>query len=127
MLHWWGAYAGMVIGLDLDDDFLVKEEVKMDSDQLMEISEVRAVVKRVGHGQPVPERVIELARDTVLSMCREASEHGLTQGDVIRAVLYPAFERHRGCECPTCKARRFQAEEDQIGRLEISLPQYAVS
>lgn len=99
----------------------------MDSNQLMEISEVRSVIKRVVDEQPVPERVIELARDTVQTMCREALEYGFTQGDVIRAVLYPTFERHRGCECPTCKARRIQAEEDQIERLGINLPQQVAS
>ena len=99
----------------------------MDNDQLMEISEVRAVIKQFVHGQPVPDRVIQLARDTVQTMCREAIGYGLTQADLIRAVLSPSFERKRGCDCATCKARRYQAEEDQIEQWRISLSQQVVS
>ncbi len=99
----------------------------MENSQRMEISAVRATIKQVVHGQPVPDEVIQLARDTVQSMRQEASGYGFTEADVIRAVLLPSFERHRGCECPTCKARRVEAEEDQIERWRSSLLQQAVS
>ena len=99
----------------------------MDNAQLMEFSEVRAVIKQVVHGQPVPDTIIQLARDTFHTMCREATGYGLSDADFIRAVIYPSFERKRGCNCPTCKARRIQAEEDQIERWRISQPQQVVS
>ena len=99
----------------------------MDNSQRMEISAVRATIKQLVHGQPVPETVIQLARDTVQSMRQEASGYGLTEADVIRAVLSPSFERARGCDCPTCKARRAEAEEDQIDRWSTSLSQQTAS
>ena len=99
----------------------------MDNSQRMEISAVRATVKKLVHGQPIPDKVIQLARDTVQSMRQEASGYGLTEADVIRAVLLPSFERERGCECPTCKARRAEAEEDQIERWRTSLSQQTAS
>ncbi len=99
----------------------------MENSQRMEISAVRATIKQLVHGQPVPDEVIQLAHDTVQSMLEEASGYGFTEADVIRAVLLPSFERHRGCECPTCKARRVEAEEDHIERWRTSLSQQAVS
>ena len=99
----------------------------MDNARLMEISEVRATIKQVVHAQPVPDQVIQLARDTFQTMCREATEHGLTQADVIRAVLYPSFESKRGCDCPTCKTRRATAEVEMIERWKFTLSQQAVS
>ena len=99
----------------------------VDNPQRMEISEVRAAIKQLVHGQPVPDEVIQLARDTVQSMRQRASGYGLTEADVIRAVLLPSFERQRGCDCPPCKARRAEAEEDQIERWRTSLSQQTVS
>ena len=99
----------------------------MENSQRMEISAVRSTIKQIIHGQPVPDNVIQLARDTVQSMRQEASGYGLTEADVIRAVLLPTFERHRGCDCPTCKARRDEAEEDQIKHWRTSLSQQAVA
>ena len=40
----------------------------MDNSQRMEISAVRATIKQLVHGQPVPDKVIQLARDRVDSM-----------------------------------------------------------
>ena len=99
----------------------------MENSQRMEISAVRATIKQLVHGQPVPDEVIQLAHDTVQCMRQEASGYGFTEADVIRAVLLPSLERHRGCECQTCKARRVEAEEDQIERWRTSLLQKAVS
>ncbi len=99
----------------------------IDNSQRMEISAVRATIKQLVHGQPVPDKVIQLARDTVQSMCQEASGYGLTEADVIRAVLLPSLERERGCDCPTCKARRAEVEEEQIARWRTSLSQQTAS
>ena len=99
----------------------------MDNSQRMEISAVRATIKQLVQRQPVPDKVIQLASDTVQRMCQDASGYGLTEADVIRAVLLPSLERERGCGCPTCRARRAEAEEDQINRWSTSLSKQAVS
>ena len=75
-----------------------REEDMMDNPRLTEISELRATIKQVVHGQPVPDRVIQLARDAVQTMFQAATEHGLTQ-----------------------------AEEDQIRRWRIGQPQQVMS
>ena len=85
------------------------------------------VIKQVVYGHPVADKVIQLAYGTFQTMYREAIGYGLTEADVIRAVLYPSFERKRGCDCPTCKARRTQAEEGQLEQWRIGLPQQVVS
>ncbi len=83
----------------------------MYQDRLMEISEIHAIVARVVREEPVSRDVVEAARNTVQTLCREAEEYGLTTADVVRAVLHPVFERFRGCDCWTCKARRDELEE----------------
>ena len=87
-----------------------------DQDRLMEISDVRAIVRRLVHGQPIPDGVVQCARETVQTMCQEAAGYGLTEADVLRGILHPLFERKRGCDCPACKARRAHAEDEQIER-----------
>ena len=77
----------------------------------MEISEIRAIVARVVGEEPVSLEAVQAARNTVQTLCQEAEEYGLTTADVIRAVLHPVFERFRGCDCWTCKARRNELEE----------------
>ncbi len=99
----------------------------MDNSQPMEISELRATIKRVVHGQPVPDKVMQQARGRFQTMCQEAAGYEFTEADVIRAVLSPSFERKRGCDCPTCEARRAEAEEDLIEQWRISLSQQVVS
>ena len=84
--------------------------------QLMEISEVRALVTQVVREHPVPHRVVHAARDTLQAMCDEAAQYGLTTADVVKALLYPVFEKKRSCDCPTCKDRRRNAEEEQLQR-----------
>jgi hypothetical protein len=47
-------------------------------------------------------------------ICKEASQHGLTTADVVRAIFRPVLEtRTRGCNCPTCRARRAKLFEEQ--------------
>ena len=99
----------------------------MDNARRMEISELRATIKQIVHGQPVPDKVIQLARDRFQTMCMEAAGYGLTEADVIRAVLSPSFGRKRGCTCPACKARCDEAEEGLIEQCRISLSQQVVS
>lgn len=84
--------------------------------ELMEISEVRAMVRQVAHGQPVPDKVIQLARDTVQAMCQEAAGYGLTEAEVVKAVFSPVFQRRLRCDCPTCKEQRSQTEKVQLRR-----------
>lgn len=83
----------------------------MYQDRLMEISEIHAIVARVVREESVSHEVVQAARNTVQSLCQEAEEYGLTPADVVRAVLHPVFQRNRGCDCPTCKARRNDLEE----------------
>ena len=83
--------------------------------QQMEISEVRAIVAQVVDEQPVPDEVVQAAHGTVQAMCKEAARYGLATVDVVGAVLHPVFlERKRGCDSPTCKARRSELEEKQL-------------
>ena len=81
---------------------------------LMEISKVRAVFARVVRGQPTPNDQIQAARETLQLMCQEAAEYGITTADVVRAVLRPALEKRRTCECPTCKGHRGELEEETL-------------
>lgn len=99
----------------------------VDNAQPMEISELRATIKQVVHGQPVPDKVMQQARGRFQTMCQEAAGYEFTGADVIRAVLSPSFDRKRGCDCPTCKARRAEAEEGLIEQWRISLSQQVVS
>ena len=91
----------------------------MYQDRLMEISEIRAIVARVVGEEPVSLEAVQAARNTVQTLCQEAEEYGLTTADVVRAVLHPVFERNRGCDCPTCKFRRNEFEEQAL--LEASV------
>ena len=88
----------------------------VDNAQPMEISELRATIKQVVHGQPVPDKVMQQAQGRFQTMCQEAAGYEFTGADVIRPGLSPSFERKRGCDCPTCKARRAEAEEGLIAQ-----------
>ena len=84
--------------------------------EMMDISEVRRIVKRVVREEPTPTDVVQAARDAVQTMCEEAAEYGLTPADIVIGVLRPVFEvveRKRGCNCPTCRARRDDSAEEQ--------------
>ena len=74
--------------------------------ELTQISETRGIVSQLVGEQAISRLAALNARDTVLEMCRRAAEYGLTEAEVVKALLGPVFERKPGCDCPTCKARR---------------------
>ena len=92
----------------------------MHQTEMMDISQVRRIVKRVVRGEPTPSEEILAARETVQTMCQEASQYGLTTADVLKTVLHPVFEKRRGCDCYGCKARRDDSVEEQPS--DISIP-----
>ena len=84
----------------------------VDNAQPMEISELRATIKQVVQGQPVPDKVMQQARGRFQTMCQEAAGYEFTEADLIRAVLSPSFdvlspsfERKRGCGCQAHEGR----------------------
>ena len=81
---------------------------------LMEISEIRAIFARVVREQPTPNDQIQAARETLQQMCLEAAEYGLTTADVVKALLRPALEKRRTCECPTRKGHRDELDEETL-------------
>ncbi len=88
----------------------------MHQTEMMDISEVRRVVKRVIREEPTPTDVVRAARDAVQTMCDEAAQYGLTPADIVKGVLHPvfeAYEKKRVCNCPTCRARRNDSVEEQ--------------
>ena len=91
----------------------------MYQDRLMEISGIHAVVARVVREEPVSPEVVQAARSTVQTLCQESEENGLTTADVVKVVLRPVFERNRGCDCPTCKARRLELEEKVLREASV--------
>ena len=91
----------------------------MHQTEMMGISEVRGIVKRVVREEPTPSDVVQAARDTVQTMCQEAAQYGLTTADVLKAVLHPVFEKSRGCDCSGCKARRNELVEENPRDMRI--------
>ena len=85
----------------------------MHQTEMMDISEVRRTVKQVVSEEPIPSDVVRAARDTVQAMCEEAAQYGLAPSDIVKSVLQQVFEKKRGCNCPTCRARRNDSAEEQ--------------
>ena len=88
----------------------------MHQTEMMDISEVRRIAKRVVREEPTPLDVVQAAHDAVQTMCEESAQYGLTPADIVKGVLRPvfeAYERKRGCNCPTCRARRNDSVEEQ--------------
>jgi hypothetical protein len=81
--------------------------------QMKEISEVRNLVVQASWERPVPEEAAQDARDTMQVMYQEAAKYGLTRADVVRAILRPALENRKSCNCPTCKSRRDRLGQDE--------------
>ena len=84
--------------------------------ELMETSELREVLAYacgVSDDGPALNDAVQVAHDTVQTMCQEAARYGLTTADVVRAIFRPVFERKRSCNCPTCKARRGGADSQK--------------
>ena len=76
---------------------------------LLEVSDVRGIVALMVIDEPIAPIVVDVARDTLEAMLEEAAKYGLTDADVIRAVLQPVFQKKRGCECHSCRSRRAEA------------------
>ncbi len=92
--------------------------------EIMDISEVRRIVKRVVREDPTPLDVVEAARDAVQTICEEAAQYGLTPADIVKGVLHPVFEageKKQGCNCPTCRARRNDSAEEQPLRARVQV------
>ncbi|MDP6549426.1 MAG: hypothetical protein QF659_05090 [Dehalococcoidia bacterium] len=85
------------------------------------VSQVRAVVTGLMRGEPMSIESIEAARGAVRSMCQQAAAHGLTTADVVRALLLPVFEDRRGCDCPTCTARRTRWDTGSLWRGSVTM------
>ena len=63
-----------------------------------EIDKIRDLIIQVAREQQVPEDAAEGARGTIRTICKEASQHGLTTAEVVRAIFRPVLEnRSRGC------------------------------
>jgi hypothetical protein len=88
----------------------------MGQSERMEVSQVRVVVNGLLRREAMSLESVETARDAVRTMCEQAAAHGLTAADVIRAVLLPVFEDKRGCDCPTCTARRTRWDTELLWR-----------
>ena len=74
-----------------------------------EIDRVRHLIVQIAREQQVPYDDAEGARNTLRTIYQEASVHGLTIAEVVRAICRPVLEgRGRGCNCPSCHARREQ-------------------
>ena len=69
-------------------------------------------------GEPISLESVDTAREAVQGMCEQAAAHGLTVAEVVRAVLIPLFDGRRGCDCPTCRARR---DEESLWRGSVSV------
>ena len=85
----------------------------MNQTEVMDISQVRRIIKRVVREEPTPSDDVLAAREMVKTMCREAEQYGLTTADVLNTVLHPVFEKRRGCDCSGCKVRRDDTAEEQ--------------
>ena len=51
-------------------------------------------------------------REDIASMVRQASRHGFTEADVVRALLRPLLDEKRHCDCWNCRGRRGELEEE---------------
>ena len=83
----------------------------------MEIAEVRETAAQFVGDEPTPIGSVQSARHAVQTMCEEAAGYGLTTVDVIRAILTPAFETRRGCDCSVCRDRRNEVTQRKSERV----------
>ena len=72
--------------------------------EAMSVSEIRGTIARVVREDPVPEDVGRAARESLWATLQEASLYGLTQADVLKAVLRPAFEKETRLRLPGVQA-----------------------
>ena len=83
-----------------------------DITELLEVSDLRGIAALMVIDEPVSPIVIEVVRETLEAMLKEAAEHGFTEADVTRAILTPVFQRKAGCDCHSCRTRRSNAGDD---------------
>ncbi len=93
----------------------------MHQTEMMDISEVQGIVKRIVREEPTPLDVVGAARDAVQTMCEEAAQYGLTPADIVKGVLHQVFEKKRVCNCPTCRARRSDSAEEQLLQARVQI------
>lgn len=74
----------------------------------MDVSDIRGIAALVVSEASVPHSLVETARDTVSDMRRNGAEHGLSERDIITALLKPVFAKNRGCDCWSCHSRKAQ-------------------
>ncbi len=55
----------------------------MHQTEMMDIPQVRRIVKKVVRGEPTPLSDVLAARETIQTMCQEAAQYGLTTADVL--------------------------------------------
>ncbi len=84
-----------------------------------EVFDLRQSVAQIVSDRPVPRAVEQAARSMIRQMLQEASRYGLTQADVLKAVLRSVFETKRGCDCPSCRARRSDAGAQSVGLMTL--------
>lgn len=81
----------------------------------IEVTKIRDLALQVSRDQVVSNDAAEDARDSIRTICKEASKFGLTTADVVRAVFRPALEgRTIHCNCPTCRSRLSRLELDDL-------------
>ena len=83
-----------------------------DITELLELSDLRGIAALMVIDEPVSPIVIEVVRETLEAILKEAAEHGFTEADVTRAILTPVFQRKAGCECHSCRTRRSSLGDD---------------
>jgi hypothetical protein len=80
----------------------------------VEVTRIRDLAMLVSRHRAISNDAAENARDTIRTICKEASRFGLTTADVVRAVFRPALEdRANGCNCPTCRSRSSRLEQEE--------------
>ena len=87
----------------------------------MGMSEVRGLAARFVRDEPAPYGDLQAANDTIQTIRQVAAQYGLTEADVVRAILRPALEKKRGCDCPTCKARRSVVDGEKSEQMSTPL------
>ena len=76
-------------------------------DRSSEIEDVKGEASLMVKSEDVAEPQAESTRDLLKQMIVEAEEHGISQAEVIRAMLAPIFApQPKGCDCYSCVARR---------------------
>ena len=71
-----------------------------------EIDKIRRIVISEFTGSDADVSAADTARVLLDTMRKEAEEYGITEAEVIRAVLRTVFREEKGCECYSCRARR---------------------